>query len=70
MEQIIDNSLIDRVEDGFAEADIDPRADIPTPEENAPGKDPESTDPQMTGKEAAFETPEAESKAESEEVGI
>lgn len=65
MEQIIDNSLIDRVEDGFAEVDIDPRAAIPTAEENAPGKDPESTDPQMGSEEALFDTPEAESKEES-----
>ena len=65
MEQIIDNSLIDRVEDGFTEVEIDPEASIPTAEEEAPGKDPESTDPQMDSEEALFDTPEAESKEES-----
>ena len=66
MEQIIDNSLIDRVEDGFTEVEIDPRASIPSAEEEAPGKDPESTDPQMACDEDKFKTPEAEHAAENE----
>ena len=66
MEQIIDNSLIDRVEDGFAEIDINPEAGIPTADEDAPGKDPESTDPQMACDEDKFKTPEAEHAAEIE----
>ena len=44
-EQNIDNSLIDRIEDGIAPVDVDPAIPTPEAEGEAPGAEPEATDP-------------------------
>lgn len=45
LEQNIDNSLIDRIEDGIIPADIDPEEPTPEAEKEAPGAEPEDIDP-------------------------
>ena len=45
MEQTIDNSLIDRIQDGITPAEIDPMEPTPEPDKLPPGVGPEVTDP-------------------------
>ena len=47
--EFIDNSLIDREEDGFT--DTNPEEPNPVTEEEAPGKDPAEVDPKQASPE-------------------
>ena len=57
-EQTIDNSLIDRIQDGIAPADIDPMEATPEPDKLPPGADPEETDPTKGIPEGVEATPD------------
>ena len=57
-EQTIDNSLIDRIQDGIAPADIDPMEPTPELDKLPPGAEPEATDPTKGIPEIGEATPD------------
>ena len=57
-EQTIDNSLIDRIQDDIAPADIDPMEPSPEPDKLPPGAEPEVTDPTKGIPEGGEATPD------------
>ena len=58
MEQTIDNSLIDRIQDDIPPADIDPMEPTPELDKLPPGAEPEATDPTKGIPEIGEATPD------------